>query len=294
MSIVGGHDRGLRTAHGLGFSAVQLFTKSCNQWRAKPLTDAEIASFRQGLSETEITNPVGHTSYLINLGTPDDALWRKSIDALVLELERGESLGMTDLVIHPGAHVGSGEEAGLARIARAIDEVQHNCRGFAIKIDLETTAGQGSNLGYRFEHLAQILNLVAEPERLGVCADTCHLFAAGYPLGTRREYNKTIDHLDRTVGTGRVRVWHLNDSQRELGSRVDRHAGIGRGHLGLEPFRFLINDPRFHAVPMILETPKGTEGDEELDAINLRVLQQLWNRSASRYAKVKSKRRDPA
>ena len=178
---------------------------------------------------------------------------------MTVEVERGEALGIADLVIHPGAHVGQGEEAGLARIAAGLDEVHRRTRGVAVRIALETTAGQGTCLGHRFEHLGRILELVAEPERLGVCVDTCHIFAAGYPLATADEYDDTMDELDRAVGLGRVRVWHLNDSLSELGSRVDRHAGIGRGQLGLEPFRRVVNDPRFRALPMILETPKGDE-----------------------------------
>jgi deoxyribonuclease-4 len=218
---------------------------------------------------------------LINLGSPDDALWQKSIDSLIEELERAEALGLGDLVVHPGAHVGSGEEAGLARIAQALDVVHRRTSGFAAKIDLETTAGQGSTLGHRFEHLERILKEVSEPERLGVCCDTCHLFAAGYSLAPQAEYNETIDALEQTVGASRVRVWHLNDSQRPRGSRIDRHAGIGRGMMGLEAFRLLLNDPRFRALPMILETPKGTDGGEDLDAINLRVLQRLCGIAAN-------------
>jgi deoxyribonuclease-4 len=275
MSIAGGHDRAVRAAHAVGFATVQLFTKGNNQWKAKPLGEDQIAAFRAILAETGVTDPVAHNSYLINLASPDEALWMKSIDAMTIEVERGEALGIRDLVIHPGAHVGSGEEAGLARIARGLDEVQRRTRGVALTIDLETTAGQGTCLGHRFEHLGRLLDLVAEPERLGVCVDTCHIFAAGYPLGTAEEYNATIDALDRAVGTGRVRVLHLNDSRRERGSRVDRHAGIGRGLMGLEPFRHLVNDPRFAAVPMVLETPKGIEQGEDLDAVNLRTLSDL-------------------
>jgi deoxyribonuclease-4 len=276
MSIAGGHHLAAQTAQSFGCLALQVFTKSSNQWRAKPLTDGDVTAFQEALAEAGITDPVGHNSYLINLGTPDDTLWQKSIDALTVEVERGEALGLTDLVIHPGAHVGSGEEAGLTRIAEGLDEVHRRTRGYALKIDLETTAGQGSCLGHRFEHLAAIIERVTEPERLGVCADTCHLFAAGYSLANEVEYNNTIDALVRAVGTGRVRVWHVNDSQKPQGSRVDRHAAIGRGQMGLEPFRLLVNDPRFNALPMVLETPKGQEGDEELDAINLRTLRQLW------------------
>ncbi len=276
MSMAGGHDRAVRAAHSVGFTSVQVFTKSNNQWRAAPLTDAHVSAFRAALAETGVAEPVGHTSYLINLGSPDDTLWEKSIDALVVEIERGEALGLVDLVMHPGAHVGTGEEAGLVRIARGIDEAHRRTTGVTLKIALETTAGQGTCLGHRFEHLGRLLELVKEPERLGVCVDTCHIFAAGYPLGTRSEYDGTMAELDQHVGLSRVRVWHLNDSLKGLGSRVDRHAGIGLGKLGLEPFRFVVNDRRFRGVPMILETPKGEdESGQDLDAVNLSVLRGL-------------------
>jgi deoxyribonuclease IV len=277
MSIAGGCDKAVRAAKAVGFVAVQIFTKSNNQWKAPPLTDAHVAAFRGALDECGIVGPVAHNSYLINLGSPDDALWNKSIDAMTVEVERCEALGIGDLVAHPGAHTGSGEEAGLGRVAAGLDEVHRRTRGVATRIALETTAGQGSCLGHRFEHLGRIIGRVAEPERLGVCVDTCHIFAAGYSLATAGEYDGTMDELDRAVGLDRVRVWHLNDSRRERGSRVDRHAGIGLGHLGLEPFRHVVNDPRFRALPLILETPKGTDetGGEDLDARNLRVLRQL-------------------
>jgi deoxyribonuclease-4 len=281
MSIAGGHDRAVHSAKRFGFQTVQLFTKSNSQWRAKPLVDEAVEAFRAALAETGIICPVGHDSYLINLGTPDDALWRKSIDALTEEVERGEALGLGDLVAHPGAHVGAGERAGLKRIARGLNEVHRRTRGYTLKIDLETTAGQGSSLGHRFEHLQRIVELVREPERLGVCCDTCHLFAAGYPLAPQSEYNSTIEALERAVGIARVRVWHVNDSLRPLGSRVDRHAGIGRGMMGLDPFRLLLNDPRFRAIPMVLETPKGTENGEDLDVVNLRILRELCGFSPS-------------
>jgi deoxyribonuclease-4 len=276
MSMAGGHDRAVRSAHQVGFSSVQVFTKSNNQWRAAPLTEAHVSAFRQALRETGVVEPVGHTSYLINLGSPDDTLWEKSIAALVVEIERGEALGLVDLVMHPGAHVGSGEDVGLARIARGIDEAHRRTKGVALKIALETTAGQGTCLGHRFEHLGRLFELVEEPERLGVCVDTCHIFAAGYPIGTPSEYDGTMMELERHVGLSRVRVWHLNDSLKGLGSRVDRHAGIGRGKLGLEPFRFVVNDPRFRGLPMILETPKGEDDSgNDLDSVNLGVLRGL-------------------
>jgi deoxyribonuclease-4 len=275
MSIAGGCDRAVRAAQSVGFQAVQLFTKNNNQWQARPLTDEHVATFRAALAEAGIVDPVAHNSYLINLGSPDDALWNRSIDAMTVEVERCAALGIGDLVAHPGAHMGRGEEAGLERIAAALDEIGRRTRGMEVRIDLETTAGQGTCLGHRFEHLGALFDRVAAPERLGVCVDSCHIFAAGYSLATPAEYDETIGELDRAVGIGRVRVWHLNDSRRERGSRVDRHAGIGRGHLGLEPFRHILRDHRFRSIPMILETPKGTEDGAELDAINLGVLRAL-------------------
>jgi deoxyribonuclease-4 len=275
MSIAGGYYKAVEAARRFGFGTVQLFTKSNNQWRAKPLTEAEIAAFRQSLAETGVRDPVAHNSYLINLASPDGALWDRSIEAMVVELERAEALGIRELVAHPGAHMGSGEEAGTARIAAALDIVHHRTSGYRARIDLETTAGQGTCLGHRFEHLRGILDKVSEPDRLGLCLDTCHLFAAGYPMASDQEYDAMIGEIDRNVGLDRVRVWHLNDSLKPCGSRVDRHAGIGRGLMGLDPFRLVLGDPRFAALPMILETPKGTEGDDDLDAINLRVLQTL-------------------
>ena len=276
MSIAGGCDRAVVSASKIGFQTVQLFTKNNNQWKAPALTDDHCRAFRAALAETGVDGPVAHNSYLINLASPVDALWRQSIDAMTVEVERCEALGIEDLVAHPGAHVGSGEDAGLARVAAGLDEVHARTRGVRVKIDLETTAGQGSCLGHSFEHLGRIIGLVAEPERLGVCVDTCHIFAAGYSLATDGEYDETIAALVRAVGDGRVRVWHLNDSLKDFGSRVDRHAGIGLGRIGVEPFRRVLNDPRFSANPMILETPKGTnEAGDDLDSVNLATLRRL-------------------
>ncbi len=279
MSMAGGLDRAVQAAARLDMISVQVFTKNNNQWAAKPLTEPYIAAFRDAMTTLGVGDAVAHNSYLINLGSPDDALWNRSIDAMTIEVERAEALGIPDLVCHPGAHVGSGEEAGLARIAQGIDEVHRRTKGVATRIALETTAGQGTCLGHRFEHLGRILELVAEPERLAICVDTCHVFAAGYSLESAADYNETMDALDRAVGLKRVRVWHLNDSLRERGSRVDRHAGIGLGKMGLEPFRRVVNDPRFASVPMIMETPKGTQDGEDLDARNLLALRQLLQRA---------------
>ncbi len=281
MSIAGGCDRAVWAASELKCKTVQIFTKNNTQWRAEPLSAEQATAFRSALAQTAIADPIAHTSYLINLGSPDERLWEKSIDAMTVEVERCQALGILDLVVHPGAHMGEGERAGLTRIAKALDLVHRRTAGANVTIDLETTAGQGTNLGHRFEHLQGILERVARPERLGVCGDTCHIFAAGYSLSSPEEYDETIDRLDHCVGLARLRVWHLNDSQRECGSRVDRHAGIGLGLMGLEPFRHLVNDPRFRGLPMILETPKGIEKGENLDVRNLRTLRKLVRRSRS-------------
>ena len=275
MSIAGGYYKAVEAAERVGCQCVQLFTKNNNQWRAKPLTDADVERFQQALSELGITHPISHDSYLINLASPDDELWKKSIDAFVIELQRAEKLGIPRVVAHPGAYTTSSEEAGLARIAEGLDEVHRQTPGIGAKCLLETTAGQGSNLGWKFEHMASIVDAVADPDRLGVCFDTCHVFAAGYAMGTEKEYKATMRKLNQSVGVKLVEAFHLNDSLKSLGSRVDRHAGIGRGEMGIEPFRFLLNDRRFRKTPMYLETPKGEEKGRELDSINLEVLRGL-------------------
>ena len=199
MSISGGCDRAIRSAHAVGFETVQLFTKNNNQWKAPPLTDEHTRAFRAALDETGIGQPVAHTSYLINMASPDEVLWKKSIAAMIEEVERCHRLGIADLVVHPGAHMGAGEEAGLERVAAALDEVSARTAGLGVMIDLETTAGQGSSLGYRFEHLRAILNLVRDAEGLGVCVDTCHVFAAGYSLDTPERYDE-VDQPARSDG----------------------------------------------------------------------------------------------
>lgn len=278
MSIAGGYYKAVEAAYAAGCDCVQIFTKSSNQWRAKPLSDDDVDRFREALARRAIGHPLSHDSYLINLATPDGALWRKSIDAFVVELQRAERFGIPYVVTHPGAYTESSEAAGLRRVARALDEALRQTRGHAVSCLLETTAGQGTSLGWRFEHLATILDRVRDPERVAVCVDTCHIFAAGYPLATLREYRATMRALDRAVGLDKVRAFHLNDSRTPLGSRVDRHAHIGEGHLGLEPFRHLLNDRRFRRIPMYLETPKGTRDGEDLDRHNLATLRGLVKR----------------
>jgi deoxyribonuclease-4 len=274
MSIAGGYHKALLTAQQHECSTVQLFTKSSNQWKAKELTDDEVHLFRRTLRETQLRFPMAHDSYLINLASPDEALYRRSIEAFVVEVRRAERLGLRYLVTHPGSPLDSGEDAGLERVARALDEVHQHCPGFRVQVLLETTAGQGTCLGHRFEHLARILELVTQPDRLGVCFDTCHVFAAGYALAPQKEYRATMRAFDKVIGLKRLRAFHVNDSLKPLGSRVDRHAHIGRGQLGLEPFRLLVNDRRFRNRPMILETPKE-DGEQDMDPINLNVLRGL-------------------
>jgi deoxyribonuclease-4 len=296
-STAGGLHKALIAGQTLAMEAVQLFvsqprawpvtrtpgekttsrsgyglTKDSHPWRAKELTEKEVSLFRETAGQTGVRVLLAHDSYLINMASPDEALYRRSVEAFIAELRRAEQLGLTYLVTHPGAHVGSGEEAGLKRVAQALDEVHERCARFRVQILLETTAGQGSCLGHRFEHLARILELVAEPKRLGVCLDTCHVFAAGYDLAPKRKYQATMREFDRLIGLARLRAFHLNDSLKPHGSRLDRHAHIGQGCLGLEAFRLLVNDRRFRDRPMVLETPKE---ETPMDAVNLQTLRGL-------------------
>lgn len=275
MSIAGGYYKAVEAAAAAGMSTCQIFTKNNNQWRAKEITDEEASKFRSKLSELNISHPISHSSYLINLASPKKDLWNKSVDALVVEMRRAEKLGLLAVVLHPGAHTTVTEQEGLQNIIRGLDEMHLQTRGMACRCVLETTAGQGSNLGWKFEQLAKLIDGVQRPELLGICFDTCHVFAAGYPLARPEDYEATMRQFDAAIGLERILAFHLNDSKRELGSRVDRHEHIGRGELGLEPFRHLLNDARFSNVPMYLETPKGTEDDEDLDVRNLRVLRSL-------------------
>ena len=275
MSIAGGFCRAAERAHAAGCDCVQLFTKNNNQWRAKEITAEDARRFQAALTELGITHPVAHDAYLINLASPDRRLWKKSVEAFVEELRRAELLGIPWVVTHPGAFTTGTEARGLRRVIRALDEIHAQTRGLRARCLLETTAGQGTSLGWRFEHLAAILAGLKDPDRLGVCFDTCHVFAAGYPMGTEKEYRATMRAFNTTVGLERIKAFHLNDSRRGLGSRVDRHAHIGRGEMGLEPFRRLLADRRFRKVPMYLETPKGKQDGVDLDVINLATLRRL-------------------
>ncbi len=273
MSIARGLYQSLLRGKEVGCQVIQIFSKTSNQWKVKPLTDEDVRHFKAAAAETGVRPMLIHNSYLINLGNPKDADWKRSIDAFTVELERSEALGVPYVVAHPGAHLGSGEEAGLDRIALALEELHHRTRGFQTMILLENTAGQGTVMGYRFEQMRGILDRVREPERLGICFDTCHAFAAGYDIRTAKGYTAAMDELDRLVGLDRIKGFHINDSMKPFESRKDRHEHIGKGCIGLEAFRRLMRDSRFREVPMVLETPKG-EGMEE-DRMNLTVLQGM-------------------
>jgi deoxyribonuclease-4 len=273
QSIAGGVEKALARGEEVGCDTIQIFVKSPNRWASKPLDEENIVAFKEAVAVTGIWPVFGHSLYLINLATPDDVLWNKSLDALTDDLERCEQLGLPGLVIHPGSHMGSGEEAGIIRIAAALQEVHTRLPGYQVQVWLETTAGQGAHLGYTFDQLRAMIQGVQEPERLGVCFDTAHAFAAGYELRTREGFEATWVEFDAVLGLERLQAIHLNDSMKDLGSRIDRHEHIGQGLLGLEPFRFLLNDPRFRGIPMTLETEKGPDLAEDKE--NLAVLRSL-------------------
>jgi len=273
MSIAGGIDRAPGRGGAVGCTAIQIFTKSSNQWAARPLADDEVTRFRRGLDECGIRHVVAHDSYLINMCSPDEALWKRSVEACALELERCARLGIPWLIAHPGGHMGRGEEHGIRRMAEAIDAIHARVPATASSLALETTAGQGTVIGHRFEQIAAVIARTREADRIGVCLDTCHLFAAGYDLRTPAAYRETMARFDGEIGLGRLKAVHVNDSKKDLGCRVDRHEHIGKGFLGLEAFRNLMNDERLLEIPLVLETPKGEDCREDVD--NLETLMGL-------------------
>jgi deoxyribonuclease-4 len=279
MSIAGGYYRAAEQAAAVACDCVQLFTKNNNQWRAKTISEEEAERFKSTVQMLELQGTLSHASYLINIGSPNDELWEKSIDALVVEVNRATQLGIPYVVFHPGSFTTSSEAEGLKRISEALDRVHKETDETGAMLLLENTAGQGSNLGWDFAQLGAILSGVRAPERLGVCIDTCHAFAAGYGLAEPQDYESTMSALNVAVGLEKVLSFHLNDSKGPFGSRKDRHEVIGEGEMGLEPFRNLLNDSRFQTVPMYLETPKGDRDGEDLDAINLATLRGLVENS---------------
>ncbi len=274
MSIAGGMDQAVDRARMVGCDALQVFTKNNNQWRAAPFRDGEVEAFRRRLAESGIGPVVAHDGYLINLAARVKPLWKKSLAAFIVELERCATLGIPYLVTHPGAHGGAGEAEGIRRAAEALEASLATVGGAMVL--LEVTAGQGTSLGWRFEHLAAIRGAVAAPlrRRIGVCLDTCHLFAAGYDFRTPAAYRVLRREMDATLGPGLVRAIHVNDSKKGLGSRVDRHDHIGRGQIGLAGFRQFVRDRAWRGVPMLLETPKEPDF-RRTDRRNLAVLRRL-------------------
>jgi deoxyribonuclease-4 len=271
MSISGGIEKAVVRGQEVGCEALQIFTKNSNQWKAKPLTATEVTAFRDACQAASIAPVIAHSAYLINLAAPDEALYEKSIQACLDELQRCERLGIPHLVVHPGAHMGTGKAPGLKRIAAAIDRTHGESPTLQATMALEVTAGQGTALAYKFEHFAAILEQVDEPDRLGFCLDTCHLLAAGYDFRTRQGYDRMMDAWDELVGIERIRAIHLNDSKKDLGSRVDRHEHIGQGYIGTRGFEFVLNDRRISHLPMVLETPK----EDDADGRNLATLRRL-------------------
>jgi deoxyribonuclease IV len=282
LSIAGGLPRAVDRAEASGCRALQIFTKSAGQWRARELPDEEIALFRRRVRQTKIRPVIAHNSYLINVAAADRALRRKSIAALGEELDRAESLGLDGLVMHPGSYTSGTEAEGLKMIADALAGILEARPRGRTRILLEHTAGQGTNLGHRFEHLAEIIDRLGRSRRVGVCLDTCHLLTAGYDICSEEGYRETFRQFGRLVGFSRLKAFHLNDSKKPCGSRVDRHEHIGKGCLGLEPFRRILNDPRFATLPMLLETPKVDTPQtrrisdiDPLDKMNLETLRAL-------------------
>ena len=273
ISAAGGLQQVFSRAEAVGANIIQLFTKSERQWKAKPLTDELVLAFKTAAAQSTARALLVHDSYLINLASPKDELWEQSIAAFAEELERCVTLGIPYLVTHPGAHTGSGTAVGLVREAEALNRLCGEGVGGDTMVLLETTAGQGTCLGGVFEEIADLIGRLTHPERVGVCLDTCHLFAAGYDLRTPESYAATMTQLATVIGLDRVRAVHVNDSQGGLGSHLDRHAALGEGQLGVEAFRSLVNDARLRDVPMVLETPKTDDG--AADRQNLALLRSL-------------------
>jgi len=271
VSVAGGLANAFANGLAVGCTALQIFTKNANRWQAKPITDEDATAFRNAWLQSGIGPVTAHDAYLINLASPKDDVWEKSKNALHDELHRCAQLGISGLVMHPGAHLGAGEGAGLQRIRQAFEEILPESPP-EVRLLLENTAGQGSYLGGDFAHLAALLEGFDE-KRFGVCFDTCHAHTAGYDLSTAESYDKVMTEFDRLVGVEKIMAFHLNDCLKPCGSKVDRHAHIGQGTIGREGFASLMRDERFVGVPMVLETPKGDDG--QMDRINLQLLREL-------------------
>ncbi|GIV19931.1 MAG: putative endonuclease 4 [Armatimonadota bacterium] len=275
MPTTGGLHKAITSGYEIGCTAVQLFTASPRQWRTRPLSEEEIAAFAQAREETGISTVISHDSYLINLAAPNEEVLQRSREAFLEELHRAEALNIPWVVTHMGSYLDSSEEAGLTVLGESVRLLLRQTEGMRAGIALETTAGQGTNLGYRFEHLARVIDMAGGSERIGVCFDTCHVFVAGYDVRTPETLSATLEEFDRIIGLDRLKVIHVNDAKKPLGSRVDRHEHIGEGELGLETFRILLHERRVAHVPVILETPDP----EKMHPINLQRLKALLNGS---------------
>lgn len=271
MPTAGGLANALISGHAIGCTAIQLFTSSPRQWNSPPLDPSSVEKYNAALKETGVSFTVAHDSYLINLCAVDPELLDKSRKAFLHEIERADQLGIPWLVTHMGAHMQSGEETGITGIVESVQLLLKETEGMHAGIALETTAGQGTCLGYTFEQVARVLDRVEANPRLGVCVDTCHIFAAGYDIRNEDGYCKTWERFDRLIGLDRLKVIHVNDSKKPLGSRVDRHEHIGQGEIGLPAFERLVNDPALFHVPLIIETPES----EKMHAVNLNILKSL-------------------
>jgi deoxyribonuclease-4 len=278
MSIAGGLPNAIHRGVAAGCGVVQLFVRNQLQWAGRRLDEAEIVGFREALAGSGLRTACAHANYLINLATPDPAERARAMAALLDDLDRAERLGLPFVVLHPGSHRGAGVEAGLATLVHALDEVARRTAGWRVRLALENTAGAGNALGSRASELGAIIARVRQPERLALCLDTCHLFAAGYDIRTARGFAGALAEIDRAVGLDRVVAFHLNDCRAGRGARLDRHENIGAGRIGLAAFRFLVNHPRLGTLPMILETPKRDDGD----ARNLATLRGLRRAARAR------------
>ncbi len=278
ISISGGAYKCFARAKEVTANSIQIFVKNNNRWFSKPFTDKELERFQIERERYQPFSVNAHNGYLINLCSPKSDIEKKSISAMKDEISRCEQLKLPYLVMHPGSHLGKGEKWGISKIAENLNHIIEEKSGTSVKILLETTAGQGTNLGYTFEQLQDILDKLKYKERFGICYDTCHTFAAGYDITTPEKYQQVMENFNRIIGLHQIYLFHLNDSKKELGSRKDRHTHIGEGYIGLEGFRSLLNDKRFQHIPMILETPKGDDGD--MDITNLGRLRGLRYRAA--------------
>ncbi len=272
-SAAGGVDKALQRAVDVGATSAQIFTKNERQWRAKPLDPDVVERWHEERERTGIRQVISHASYLINLASPKDDLIEKSMGGHTEELERAHTLGLQGVVLHPGAHTGSGVETGIAKIAESLNRLHDQLPHTTTRTLLETTAGQGSALGRSFEEIAAIIDQVEAKDRVGVCLDTCHILAAGYDIRTAEGYANVMDDFDRTIGINMLYAIHLNDSKMPLASNKDRHEHIGEGEVGLEGFRALVNDARLSGLPGVLETEKDPDGDH--DRRNLELLRSL-------------------